>query len=285
MTEVAFQVARRLAETGSPSPGPEARQLVAHVLGVEASQLVRVDTVTPEQRVAIDELVERRAAGVPLQHLTGVAHFRRESLAVGPGVFIPRPETEEMVGWALRQLAGRGTDERRVVELCAGSGAITASLARELGGVQLHAVELSAEAVAYLRRNLAGLDVDVVHGDMAVAFPHLDGTVDLVIANPPYVPETHRGLLPTDVVDHDPEMALFSGPDGLESLRVVASVAERLLRPGGLLATEHDESHADAVLALVATAGFGEVRSHPDLTGRPRFVTAVRLPAHGRMTP
>lgn len=285
MTEVALQVARRLARAGSPSPGPEARLLVAHVLGVEPSRLFGVDAVTPEQLSAIDDLAARRAAGVPLQHLTGVAHFRYESLAVGPGVFIPRPETEEMVGWALRQLAGRPLEERRVVELCAGSGAITASLARELKGARLHAVELSAEAMAYLSHNLAGLDVEVVHGDMAEAFPHLDGAVDLVIANPPYIPDTHRVLLPTDVVDHDPELALFSGPDGLDALRVVVSVAERLLRPGGLLATEHDESHADAVVALVAAAGFGEVRSHPDLTGRPRFVTAVRLPAHGRMSP
>lgn len=285
MTEVAHRVAQRLSKAGSPSPGPEARLLVAHVLGVEPSQLVRVDAVTDEQRSAIDELVTRRAAGVPLQHLTGVAYFRYETLAVGPGVFIPRPETEEMVGWALRQLDGRPVEERRVVELCAGSGAIASALARELPGVRLHAVELSAEAMAYLSRNLAGLDVEVVHGDMVEAFPHLDGSVDLVIANPPYIPENHRGLLPADVVDHDPGMALFSGPDGLDALRVVVSVAERLLRPGGLLATEHDDSHADAVVDLVAAAGFGEVLSHQDLTGRPRFVTAVRLPAHGRMTP
>ncbi|MHA6509659.1 peptide chain release factor N(5)-glutamine methyltransferase [Tessaracoccus sp. Y1736] len=285
MTEVAHRVAQRLSKAGSPSPGPEARLLVAHVLGVEPSQLVRVDAVTDEQRSAIDELVTRRAAGVPLQHLTGVAYFRYETLAVGPGVFIPRPETEEMVGWALRQLDGRPVEERRVVELCAGSGAIASALARELPGVRLHAVELSAEAMAYLSRNLAGLDVEVVHGDMVEAFPHLDGAVDLVIANPPYIPENHRGLLPADVVDHDPVMALFSGPDGLDALRVVVSVAERLLRPGGLLATEHDDSHADAVVDLVAAAGFGEVLSHQDLTGRPRFVTAVRLPAHGRMTP
>lgn len=285
MTEVAHRVAQRLSKAGSPSPGPEARLLVAHVLGVEPSQLVRVDAVTDEQRSAIDELVTRRAAGVPLQHLTGVAYFRYETLAVGPGVFIPRPETEEMVGWALRQLDGRPVEERRVVELCAGSGAIASALARELPGVRLHAVELSAEAMAYLSRNLAGLDVEVVHGDMVEAFPHLDGSVDLVIANPPYIPENHRGLLPADVVDHDPGMALFSGPDGLDALRVVVSVAERLLRPGGLLATEHDDSHADAVVDLVAAAGFGEVLSHQDLTGHPRFVTAVRLPAHGRMTP
>ena len=285
MTEVAFAVAERLARAGSPSPGPEARQLVAHVLGVEPSALVRIDAVTGAQRARIDELAGRRAEGVPLQHLTGVAYFRYETLAVGPGVFIPRPETEEMVGWALTRLAERPVGSRRVVELCAGSGAITAAIGRELGGVELHAVEVSADALGYLTRNLEGLAVDVVHGDMADAFRHLDGEVDLVIANPPYVPETHRGLLPTDVVEHDPELALFSGPDGLDALRVVAGVAARLLRPGGVLATEHDESHADAVVELVAAAGFAAVTSRRDLTGRPRFVTGERLPGHGRIAP
>lgn len=285
MTEVAFAVAERLARAGSPSPGPEARQLVAHVLGVEPSALLRIDGVTAAQRARIDELADRRAEGVPLQHLTGVAYFRYETLAVGTGVFIPRPETEEMVGWALTRLAERPVGSRRVVELCAGSGAITAAIGRELGGVELHAVEVSADALGYLTRNLEGLAVDVVHGDMADAFRHLDGEVDLVIANPPYVPETHRGLLPTDVVEHDPELALFSGPDGLDALRVVAGVAARLLRPGGVLATEHDESHADAVVELVAAAGFAAVTSRRDLTGRPRFVTGERLPGHGRIAP
>ncbi|MHA6511679.1 peptide chain release factor N(5)-glutamine methyltransferase [Tessaracoccus sp. Z1128] len=285
MSEAAFEVAGRLARAGSPSPGPEARQIVAHVLGVEPSQLILVDGVTPAQRAAIDDMARRRASGIPLQHLTGVAHFRHETLKVGPGVFIPRPETEEMVGWALARLGERGVGRRRVVELCAGSGAITAAIGHELGGVELHAVELSGEALPYLTRNLAGLVVDVVHGDMAGAFTHLDGTVDLVIANPPYIPESHRGLLPSDVVDHDPGMALFSGAEGLDALRVVVRVAARLLRPGGLLATEHDESHAAAVVALVTSAGFADVVSRPDLTGRPRFVTGVRLPTSGRIAP
>lgn len=285
MTEVAFEVAGRLARAGSPSPGPEARQLVAHVLGVEPSELLRIDQVTPRQRGEIDELARRRAEGVPLQHLTGVAYFRYEALSVGPGVFIPRPETEVMVGWALDRLAERPSGSRRVVELCAGSGAITASIGREIGGVELHAVELSADAMGYLRRNLDGVGARIVHADMADALTELDGTVDLVIANPPYIPESHRGLLPSDVVDHDPAMALFSGPDGLDALRVVAAVARRLLRPGGLLATEHDDSHAEAVRVLVADAGFADVASHPDLTGRPRFVTGVRLPTHGRIAP
>lgn len=274
MSEAAHEVALRLASS-SPSPGPEARQLVAHVLGVDVSRLLAVPPPTPEQRAEIDRLAARRAAGEPLQHLTGVAYFRHEELAVGPGVFIPRPETEEMVGWALKALAERPVGGRRVVELCAGSGAITAALATELGGVELHAVELSPDAHAYLERNLAGRGVRIELGDMAEAFPDLDGTVDLVIVNPPYIPAGHRPFLPSDVVDHEPGLALFSGTDGLDAIRVVAGVAARLLRPGGLLATEHDDSHQPEAIAVVKGAGFDDVRGHPDLTGRPRFVTAT----------
>lgn len=277
MSEVAQQVAERLAQSGSASPGPEARQLVAHVLGVEVPRLFDVEEVSAQQRAEIDALAERRAQGVPLQHLTGRAYFRYETLAVGPGVFIPRPETEEMVGWALDRLAERPPSGRRVVELCAGSGAISAALTGELGGVEAHAVEISPAAFGYLERNLSGRAVDLCLGDMAEAFHELDGTVDLVIANPPYVPESHRPFLPTEVAEHDPELALFAGPDGLSALRVVAAVARRLLRGGGWVAAEHDESHAAAVVSVFREAGFEEVASHEDLTRRPRYVTA-RLP-------
>ncbi|MFT3886953.1 MAG: peptide chain release factor N(5)-glutamine methyltransferase [Arachnia sp.] len=275
MSEAAHEVALRLAASGSPSPGPEARQLVAHVLGVEVARLIAAAPPTAEQAAEIERLTARRAAGEPLQHLTGVAYFRHEALSVGPGVFIPRPETEELVGWALRALADRPAGHRRVVELCAGSGAISAALATEIGGVDLHAVELSPEAFGYLERNLAGRGVRVAQGDMATAFPELDGTVDLVIVNPPYIPAGHRPFLPSDVVDHEPDLALFSGPDGLDAIRVAAATAGRLLAPGGLFATEHDDSHQDAVIALLEERGFGDVRGHRDLAGRPRFVTAL----------
>lgn len=274
MSEAAFELAGRLTRSGSPSPGPEARIIVAHVLGVEVPRLIAVDDVTAEQQRFIDELAERRMAGEPLQHLTGVAYFRHEELVVGPGVFIPRPETEVMVGWALQRLAER--DTRRVVELCAGSGAISAALATELGGLELYAVELDPEAFAFLERNLEGRGVDLVRGDMATALPELDGTVDLVIVNPPYVPERLRPFLPSDVVEHDPVLALFSGEDGLEAIKVVATVAMRLLAPGGILATEHDDSHQPGVVEILRAAGLDRVEPHADLTGRPRFVTAVR---------
>ncbi len=284
MTDVAFEVAGMLARSGSPSPGPEARTLVAHVLGVEVRDLIRVEGVSAAQRDAIDELVSLRASGVPVQHLTGVAHFRYETLSVGPGVFIPRPETEVMTGWAVDALAARPVDRRRVVELCAGSGAVTAAIIHEIGGVEAHAVEVSPDALPYLERNLAGTGAAVVHADMADALRHLDGTVDLVVVNPPYIPEAHRAVLPTDVTDHDPEGALFSGPDGLDAIRVVGVVAARLLRPGGLVATEHDESHPDEVVRILRGNGFTDVATHPDLTGRPRFATGVAAAGSGRIT-
>ena len=274
--DVALAASARLAEAGLPSPGADARILLAHVLGVDVSQMLLAPRVTAAQRDALDVLLERRESGMPVQHLTGEAHFRYETLRVGPGVFIPRPETENLVDLALRELARRPPERRRVVELCAGSGAITRSLGTELGGLELHAVELSAEAWPYLVHNLSGLEVELVLGDMADAFRELDGEVDLVVANPPYVPETVRDALPSDVVGHDPDLALFSGPDGLDAMRVVREVAARLLSPGGWVMAEHDESHADAVVALFDEPRFDHVRDHDDLTGRPRHVTAQR---------
>lgn len=274
MSEVAFDLARFLTAAGSPSPGPEARTIVAHVLGVDVSRLPLIDAVTPDQQARIDALAARRAAGEPVQHLTGEAHFRYETLSVGPGVFIPRPETEVMVGWALDALSQR--QSRRVVELCAGSGAISAALLGEIGSVEAHAVEIDPVAYGFLETNLAGRGADLLLGDMAGAFRDLDATVDLVIANPPYIPTGMRPFLPSDVVEHDPSLALFSGPDGLGAIRQVADVAHRLLAHDGLVATEHDDSHQAGVLQIFRDRGFVDVAGHPDLTGRPRFVTARR---------
>lgn len=277
-------VARTSARLGSQA---ESRTLVAHVLGVEPTRLLLADPATPEQRETLDELVARRRSGVPLQHLTGRAAFRTVELEVGPGVFIPRPETEVMTGWVLDRLAeldAAGVRAPVVVELCAGSGAITRALAAEgPSGARLHCVELSPDAFAYLERNLAGLGVDARCGDMADAFGDLDGTVDVVVANPPYVPLEHWLDVPAEVRDHDPTLALVSGDDGLDALRVVAGVAERLLRPGGWVAAEHAEvQERTAPAILVRHGGFTRVSDHRDLTRRPRFVTAQRA---GRMDP
>lgn len=280
---VSALVARHGARLGAPH---EARLLLAHVLGVEPARLLLAPPPSDADRAALKALVGRRVAGEPLQHLTGRAPFRTVEVEVGPGVFVPRPETEAMTGWALDRLAERaapGGEPALVVELCAGSGAITKALAAEHPGARLHCVELSEDAWPYLTRNLAGLDVDARLGDMSDAFGDLDGRVDLVIANPPYVPLAHWQDMPADVRDHDPLVALVSGEDGLDALRVVAAVAARLLRPGGVACAEHAEVQERSAPEVFVRAGaFTAVSDHRDLTGRPRFVTARRA---GRMAP
>lgn len=258
-------------------PDADARLLLAHAVGVPASRLLTIGAIDPDAAARFDDLLTRRQAGIPVQYLTGTAPFRYVEVRVGPGVFIPRPETEAMTGWALDRLAEAG-ESPLVVELCAGSGAISLAIAQEFRGARQHAVELSEDAVRYAAVNLAGMGVDLVQADMADALPELDGTVDLVIANPPYVPlEAYDGI-PAEVRDHEPTLALFSGADGLDAIRVLAGVAARLLRPGGWVCAEHAElQHLSAPAVFVAHGGFDQVRDHRDLNDRPRFVTARRV--------
>lgn len=251
-------------------PPHERRTLLEHVAG---SRVTRVETLEPAAREELQALARRRLAGEPLQHLTGEAYFRYETLAVGPGVFVPRPETEVMTGWVLEQLRAHGPDAL-VVELCAGSGAISRAIAHEDGRARQYAVELSADALPWLERNLAGTGVDIVAGDMESALHELDGQVDVVVANPPYVPLDEYQGLPVDVRDYDPPLALFSGDDGLDAMRVVARVASRLLRPGGVVAAEHADQQHESAPAIFVAQGFAEVRDHRDLTERWRFTTA-----------
>jgi release factor glutamine methyltransferase len=267
--------AGELEAAGSPSPFAEARVLVAAVLGVEPSLLITAPDLTEQQEAVLTSWVARRAAGEPLQHLTGVAHFRTVSLEVGPGVFIPRPETEVMTGWAVEWL--KAHPGSRVVELCAGSGAVSLALATELSGLDHYACEIDPVAAAYAQRNLLGSGVQLWVGDMVDAFAELDGSVDLVIANPPYIPLTAWESVAPDVRDFDPQVALFSGEDGLDAMRVVARVAARLLRPGGVVLAEHAEVQHEAAAAVFVRSGrYQQVRDHQDLTRRWRFVAAVR---------
>ena len=275
--ELVRQATGRLAAAGVASPDFDAAELLAHVLGTTRSRLPLVESVTAEQSEAYAGLVARRAAREPLQHLTGTAAFRYVELAVGPGVFVPRPETELLAGWAVEQ-ARAVADEGRVpvvVDLCTGSGAIALAVATEVPGAQVHAVELGDPAHAWATRNLAGSGVDLRHGDMADAFGDLDGTVDVVVCNPPYIPlEAYESVAP-EARDHDPDLALFSGPDGLVALRVVEQVAARLLRASGVAGAEHADVQGEAAPAVfVATGRWSDVRDHPDLAGRSRFVTA-----------
>jgi len=200
-------------------------------------------------------------------------------------VFVPRPETEVMTGWAIDALRPAIADggRPRVVELCTGSGAIAKALVDELTFLDVYAVEVSPEAAAYARRNLADTLVELYVGDMADALHVLDTQIDLVIANPPYIPLDAYASVPPEVRDHDPLPALFSGDDGLDAIRVVTAVAARLLRPGGLLCFEHADVQGESAPAVVtASQAFTGIRDHLDLAGRPRFVTAVRRTA-GRM--
>lgn len=270
----------RLGAAGIGSAPAEGRLLLAHVLGLEPGQLLLVDRVSGTDAAAYEDLVARRSQRVPLQHLTGQAYFRYEELAVGPGVFVPRPETEVMTGWAIDALTRLVAAGRRpvVVELCAGSGAISRAIAHEVPGVVVHAVELSEDAAAWAIRNLAGTGVELHVEDMAETLPELNGTVDLVIANPPYIPLDAFESVEPEVRDHDPAMALFSGDDGLDAMRVVARVSARLLADHGLVCAEHAEVQAESAPAVFVGAGtFTSVKDHPDLSARPRFVTAIRL--------
>lgn len=275
----------RLREGGVESPEADARTLLAHACGIEPARIPLLDGVDAGVVTAFASLVASRAARVPLQHLTGRAYFRHVELEVGPGVFVPRPETEVMTGWAVDalRLTTVNGGRPRVVELCSGSGAIAKALVSELTFLDVYAVEVSAEAAAYAGRNLADTLVELYVGDMADALHVLDGQVDLVIANPPYIPLDAYASVAPEVRDHDPLAALFSGADGLDAIRVLTSVATRLLRPGGLLCFEHADVQGSSAPAVVTQSqAFSGIRDHVDLTGRPRFVTAVRRTA-GRM--
>ena len=279
LTRVLRETARLL---GSDA---EARTLVAHVLDVEPKRLLLLDGLSEADSARLAALVDRRLTGIPLQHLTGEAHCAGVTVAVGPGVFIPRPETEVMTeaacAWLMAQPPRPGGPV--VVELCAGSGAISKELAGRFPEAGLFAVEVSGDAVGYLERNLSGTGVRVVHADMAGALRDLDGTVDLVIANPPYIPLDSWAEVPAEVRDHDPALALFSGADGLDAIRVVADVAARLLRDGGLATVEHADVQGESAPSVFVRHGaWRHVADRRDLNGRPRFVVAERA---GRMGP
>jgi release factor glutamine methyltransferase len=268
------QAAARLGEAGVASPERDADLLLAHVLGVPLGRLPLVDDLTAEVQERYDALLARRAAREPLQHLTGSAAFRHVELAVGPGVFVPRPETELLAGWAID--AARALDRPAVVvDLCTGSGAIARAVADEVPDAEVHAVELDERALAWAERNLVGTGVDLRHGDLATAFDDLAGTVDVVVCNPPYIPLEAWESVAAEVRDHDPDLALFSGQDGLDAIRVLERRAAVLLRPGGVVGSEHADVQGESAPAVFAASGrWLEVADHRDLAGRPRYLTA-----------
>jgi release factor glutamine methyltransferase len=268
---------RRLAETDVPSPEYDAAELLAHVLGTSRAQLFVIDTVPPERLAEFDLLVDRRARREPLQHLTGVVHFRHVTLAVGPGVFVPRPETELLAGWAIETASTR--DRPVVIDLGTGSGAIAAAVADEVPTARVHALELDERAHQWAERNLAGTGVDLRQGDLATAFDDLVGLVDVIVSNPPYIPlEAWESVAP-EARDHDPELALWSGGDGLDAIRALEVRAAVLLRPGGVIGVEHADVQGQTAPGVFAGSGrWVDVKDHHDLADRPRFLTARLAP-------
>ncbi len=265
---------RRLREAGVPSPRVDAELLAAHLLGVTPGRLralALTGTAVPE---GFEALVDERVRRVPLQHLTGTAYFRRISLAVGPGVFVPRPETETVVQLVVDHAGG--LVRPRIVDLGTGSGAIAAAVADEVPGAEVHAVELSELALAWAVPNLAPFGVHVTQGDLATALGDHDGSFDVVVSNPPYIPADAVPNEP-EVADHDPDLALYGGgADGMVLPRAAMASAARLLVPGGFFAMEHAEVQAPVVAALLARSGlWTSITTHQDLTGRDRATSAV----------
>ena len=273
-----------------PSPRVDAELLAAHLLyDGSRSRLQHAalmgERLTPDQVAEYEALVARRACREPLQHITGSAPFYRLELSVGPGVFVPRPETELLVEEALKVLNARaksasGTESAtgtasatgalRIVDLCTGSGAIAAAIKSELPNAQVFAVELSEDAIPYTRKNLEPLGVHLVQGDALSALPELAGTFDAVLSNPPYIPPANVPADPEAAL-HDPNMALYGGgEDGMQMPSAIAARAFELLTPGGLFIMEHDDTQEEAVAELLARVGFEGCYPVRDLNNRPR---------------
>jgi release factor glutamine methyltransferase len=269
-----------LAAAGIASPRTDAELLAAFALGIPRGRLVMVDDFTPEQLATFRRLLADRSRRIPLQHLLGQVAFGDVDVAVGPGVFVPRPETELMVAWALETLP----DTRAVVvDLCSGTGAIALAMAHARPQDRVIAVERDLDAVSWLNRNAKVRSASGDHGiemvigdvtDPQIPSTTLDGRVDLLLCNPPYVPD---GTPVPDEVLHDPQAAVFGGLDGLDVIRPVVARSVRLVKVGGWVGIEHDDSHVRAVADLFdATDSYADISVHDDLAGRPRFTTARR---------
>ncbi|RBM20516.1 peptide chain release factor N(5)-glutamine methyltransferase [Streptomyces sp. PT12] len=275
LAEVA-RATQRLADAGVPSPRFDAEELAAFVHGTERSRLHSVPDADFDARYW--EAVARREAREPLQHITGRAFFRYLELQVGPGVFVPRPETESVVGWAIDAVRAMDVAEPLIVDLCTGSGAIALALAQEVPRSRVHAVELDETALGWARKNAEGSRVVLHHGDARTALPELSGQADLVISNPPYIPLTEWEYVAPEARDHDPGIALFSGEDGLDVIRGLERAAHRLLRPGGMVVVEHADTQGGQVpWIFTEDRGWADAADHPDLNNRPRFATARRV--------
>src|SRR3984893_9904714 len=264
----------QLAEAGIDSARYDAEELAAHLAGTERGRLTLLESPGDEFFGRYRDIVAARPQRVPLQHLTGTAAFGPVTLRVGPGVFVPRPETEAILAWATAQpLEARPV----IVDLCTGSGALAVALAGHRPAARIIGIDDSDAALTYARRNAEGTAVELVRADIHTPglLAELDRRVDLVVANPPYVPDDHA--VEAEVVQHDPPHAVFGGPDGMAVIAAVVRLAGRWLRPGGLFAVEHDDTASSRTVELVEATGlFEDIAACHDLAGRPRFVTGKR---------
>jgi release factor glutamine methyltransferase len=261
-----------LAQAGIGSARIDAELLAAHLAGTDRGRLALLDTPDPGFFDRFAEAVAARARRTPLQHITGTAPFGPVHVAVGPGVFTPRPETEALLEWALAQPLPR---DAVMLDLCTGSGALAIALASQRPEARVVAVDDDVDALAYAERNTDHTTVRLVRGDVTDdgLLPELNGRVDLVVANPPYIPA--GSALEPEVAQYDPAHALFGGADGMAVIAPLVVRAARWLKPGGLLAVEHDDTTSEATARIIIEVGvFVDVTAHCDLTGRPRFVTA-----------
>ncbi|MEI6697646.1 MAG: peptide chain release factor N(5)-glutamine methyltransferase [Mycobacterium sp.] len=275
LREAIFAATATLARAGIDSARTDAELLAAHLAGTDRGRLALLDAPDAEFFNRFDQAVAARAQRIPLQHITGIAPFGPVQLHVGPGVFTPRPETEALLEWALAQSLPH---DAVILDLCTGSGALAIALASQWPQARVIAVDDDAIALDYARRNAVDTTVRLVCGDVTDVdlLPELRGRVDLVVANPPYLP-TGTTLEP-EVARHDPSHALFGGADGMSVIEPLVIRAADWLKPGGLLAVEHDDTTSEATARIMVRVGvFGDITAHRDLTGRPRFVTARAL--------
>jgi release factor glutamine methyltransferase len=280
LSEALALASEKLSTAGVPSPQADATWLLCHIIDTDRSDLLT--RITFDQDLAAEQLeaflvaLARREKREPLQHITGKAAFRSLELSVGPGVFIPRPETEQVVQYAidyLRQLPMPGV----AIDLGTGSGAIAIAMAVEVPQTKVYAVELSQAAFDYAAKNIEAnmAAVELRLGAMQEVVSDLVGGLDVVISNPPYIPDSAIPIDP-EVRNFDPELALYGGEDGLDVIRDISGIAAALLRAGGLLVLEHAESQSDAIRELLLNDGWLSVSAFQDATMRYRTITAIR---------
>ncbi len=282
LRELVVHATERFKESGIDSAEVDAQLLAGHLLGLSRgevqSEMIRGAELSEAQAEKLTEMFGRRLLREPLQHITGVAYFRNLELAVGRGVFTPRPETEFVAQLAIDALNAVKSEAPIAIDLGTGSGAIALAMATEVSHARVFAVEKSNEAFPFTQQNFqkySDASATLVLGDLADAFQELDGTVSVVASNPPYIP---LDAVPRDIEVklHDPQIALYGGADGMQVMRLVSQSAKRLLLPGGSLVVEHADSQGQQVCELLLADGWNNVLSHKDLTGRDRAVTATK---------